>query len=211
MANAKIWNIYAKIYNLLVKVTTKQRSEIFKRLALTKGDKVYIAGCGTGLDLAYFPDGCEVTAVDFSTSMVARTQQELNRLQQQGLAITADIRQGSAENSELPDNSVDVVLLHLILAVVPDSQGLLAEAVRIVRPGGIISIWDKFAPTGDKVSLWRRLGSHISGPIGTKIDLQVDPLLAPYPLHVCQRNSMYFGQMQHLVVRKEREYEKNAH
>lgn len=47
-----------------------------------------------------------------------------------------DLRQGDAAALELETASVDAVALHLVLSVVPDPIAVMAEAMRVLRPGG---------------------------------------------------------------------------
>lgn len=56
----------------------------------------------------------------------------------------AELLQGSADALPLADSSVDVVVFGLVLNFVPDAQSAIAEAVRVVRPGGVIAatVWD---------------------------------------------------------------------
>lgn len=49
---------------------------------------------------------------------------------------------GDGTRLELADNSVDVAILHTVLSHVTDPGALLAEAVRVARPGGQVVVCD---------------------------------------------------------------------
>ena len=56
----------------------------------------------------------------------------------------AEFRAGDAVATGLPDDSVDVVVSGLVLNFVPEPDAAVAEARRVVRPGGTIGayVWD---------------------------------------------------------------------
>ncbi|SMB90014.1 Methylase involved in ubiquinone/menaquinone biosynthesis [Pasteurella testudinis DSM 23072] len=155
-------------------------------------------GCGSGLDLPYLPAQSAVLAVDFSAQMLKQSADLQRQLQAQGHELALTLRQGRAEQSGLADHSVDLVLLHLILAVTDQPQALMEEAVRVLKPGGVISIWDKFAP--QRIGWLRRTADYLSRKLGTTLLLQIDPLLQPHSLAIMQRHTMLYGQMQHLIL-----------
>jgi SAM-dependent methyltransferase len=49
-----------------------------------------------------------------------------------------DVREGTLEQAALPAGSADVVTMRMVLEHVPDPRRVLAEAHRIMRPGGRI-------------------------------------------------------------------------
>src|SRR3989304_89273 len=74
----------------------------------------------------------------------------------------------------------DGVVMHLILAVVPDPRAALAEAARVVTVGGRIHLLDKFLRSGQRAPL-RRLLSPIVGRLATRTDVVFEDVLAACP------------------------------
>jgi SAM-dependent methyltransferase len=94
-------------------------------------------GCGTGrAALAIGRDGHEVTAVDLSAPMLARVGAEARR----GGQAVRTVRANLCDLGCLPDGSHDAALmLFSTLGMVrgrPARRRALAEAARVVRPGG---------------------------------------------------------------------------
>uniref|UniRef100_UPI003F498C1B class I SAM-dependent methyltransferase n=1 Tax=Nonomuraea bangladeshensis TaxID=404385 RepID=UPI003F498C1B len=55
-----------------------------------------------------------------------------------GAPVPIEVRAGTAEHLPLADGAVDAVVFALVLCSVPDPAAALAEAVRVLKPGGQI-------------------------------------------------------------------------
>ena len=166
----------------------RQRRRSLELLDAKAGERVLIVGCGTGADLAYLALGADVTAVDLTPAMVERTRRRAAAL---GRAV--DARVMNAQALELADASFDAVVLHLILAVVPDPAAAIAEAARVLRPGGRAVVFDKWVPDHRAPSPLRRVANLVASAVATDITRKLGPLVALTPLRIEHRESAGAG------------------
>ncbi len=94
------------------------------------GDVLEI-GAGTGRNLPFYPAGVRITGIDLSPAMI-----EVARQRAAELNIDADLRVGDAHALAFPESSFDSVVCTLSLCTIPDWRRAVAEAARVLRPGG---------------------------------------------------------------------------
>lgn len=115
-----------------------RRADLHALLALldpawTVGD----LGCGTGqVSESLAPFVGRVIAVDDSEAMLSAARARLG-----GLA-NVEVRAGSLERLPLEDGALDVALIFLVLHHVVEPPRALAEAARVLRPGGRLLVVD---------------------------------------------------------------------
>ena len=94
-------------------------------------------GCGTGaLTAVLAPSGSRVIAVDASKAMLASARRRL------GDAPNVELRQGALESLPVDAGALDVAILFLVLHYVPEPSLALAEARRVLAPGGRLLVVD---------------------------------------------------------------------
>lgn len=177
MENALRWNrlrysAYAPVYDLLAAPFVAGRRRAIDLLQIQSGERVLILGCGTGLDLPWLPSESSITAIDLTPAMIRRTAE---RAKQCGMTVSSAVMNG--EQLALPSATYDVVLLHLVLAVVPDPIACAREAARVLRPGGRVSIFDKFLPDAVLPSPARRVVNVVTGVLFSEINRHLGPIL----------------------------------
>jgi SAM-dependent methyltransferase len=59
-----------------------------------------------------------------------------------GLGARVEFRVGDAHAVDLEDASADAVVAHTLLSHVTDPAAVLAEAARVLRPGGVLAVFD---------------------------------------------------------------------
>jgi ubiquinone/menaquinone biosynthesis C-methylase UbiE len=164
----------APVYDPVVRrVFEPARRRSIARLDLQPGERVLVVGCGTGLDFRHLPPDVHLTAGDLTPAMVRRARDHADAL---GLA-GADIRVLDAHRLDLPDAAFDAVVLHLLLAVVPDPVAAIREARRVLAPGGRVAVFDKFVPAGERPSLVRRAVNVVARVVATDLTRTLEPLL----------------------------------
>lgn len=157
--NTNKWNkirytFYTPGYNLIAGIFRNSRKKSIDSLDFKKDYKVLIIGAGTGLDLEFLPKNCDIIATDITPSMIEKLKKENAKLNGSVRAIVMD-----GQSLNFADNSFDIILLHLILAVIPDPEKCIKEAERVLKKGGQIAVFDKFVRKDKKVSLVRRIAN----------------------------------------------------
>lgn len=95
-----------------------------------RGEVLEIA-VGTGRNLPFYPRDVRLTGVELSLKMLG-----ISRGLARELDIEADLRSGDAQELPFPDDSFDTVVCTLGLCTIPDDRRAVAEAARVLRPGG---------------------------------------------------------------------------
>jgi ubiquinone/menaquinone biosynthesis C-methylase UbiE len=78
------------------------------------------------------------------------------------------------------DAQFDHVVLHLIVAVVPEPHRCLSEATRVLKPGGTILLFDKFLQPQQRAPL-RRLLNVLTRRFVTRMDVVFEEVLCAAP------------------------------
>jgi SAM-dependent methyltransferase len=111
----------------------ERRLDLIRRYAPLEGQRVLDAGCGVGIYVAAFRRFTDAAyGVDLDVEKIARAADGLPNLEV-----------ASVEALPFADGSFDVVLSHEVVEHVSDDQAAVAEAVRVLKPGGRLVI---FAP-----------------------------------------------------------------
>jgi hypothetical protein len=70
---------------------------------------------------------------------------------------------------------------------------VLAETERVLAPGGRISIYDEFVPSGTKPSLLRRAINPLARLVFSDLTRSLEPLVAPTGLELGEREPFLGG------------------
>jgi len=192
------YTFLAPIYDTIVsKATAPMRRTSLANLDDINNKDILLCGIGTGLDLPHLPPGARYTGIDLTPAMLTRALQR----RRDDLDMTFDT--GDVMQLPYDDAVFDHVIMHLILAVVPEPEKALREAARVLKPGGKIYILDKFLRPGQLAPM-RRLLNILIQHIATRTDVVFESLLTTTPelsvLH--DENCIPGGWFRTIVVQK---------
>ena len=199
MSLRRAYTLWAPVYDLAIDLATRGvRRRSLERLGQDTDRHVLLVGVGTGLDIPHLPARHRYTGIDLTPAMLARARRRAARHQ-----VRIEFEEGDAHALPYPDAHFDAVVMHLIVAVVPEPTAALREAARVLRPGGRILILDKFIAPGQRAPV-RRAASRILRHLATRTDVVFEEVLTCCPeLQVIDdRPALAGGWFRHIELEK---------
>jgi len=183
----RIYDAYAKIYDRLFgRVFDAPRKTAVQWLAAGPGETILEVGVGTGIALPMYGDGPFIIGVDFSLGMLreARHCIDTNAIR------NASILRMDAMHMAFPDSCFDGLMAAYVVTAVPDYRQLMAEMVRVCKPGGRIVIVNHLHHRNRLVAAGQRVLSPITQRLGWRTDLSLDDVLAGTALEVTRMKTV---------------------
>jgi SAM-dependent methyltransferase len=110
--------------------------------ALRPGERVLDLGSGAGFDALQAAEMVgstgAVIGVDMTPAMIEKARDNARLLELNNVAF----RQGFLEDLPVDDASIDVIISNGVINLCPDKSAALAEAYRVLEPGGRMQISD---------------------------------------------------------------------
>ena len=116
-----------------------------------EGDVLEI-GAGTGASLPHYERAARVVALEPDGSIAKRLPAKAAAAK-----VSVEVVTGSAEAAPFPDKSFDVVVSAFMLCSVADPPAVLAEARRVLKPGGKLVLLEHVRAEGQLARWQERL------------------------------------------------------
>jgi ubiquinone/menaquinone biosynthesis C-methylase UbiE len=164
------YSFIAPLYDVVIdRLMRKARQKSILNLPMDSKKSVLVSGVGTGLDFPLLPKLHRYTAIDFNSAMLARATTR-------GAGLEVNFVLGDSMMLPFADAHFDHVILHLIVAVVPEPKLGLSEASRVLKPGGTLILLDKFLRPQQRAPI-RRLFNGITRYCATNMDVVFEEVL----------------------------------
>src|SRR5437588_6692919 len=148
-------------FGVIARYAEAAEEEFVARLKVTPGTRVLDVACGTGnTAIPAAQAGAKVTGVDIAPNLIAQAQQ---RARQAG--VTAEFREGDAEQLSFPDAAFDVVISVFGAMFAPRPERVASELLRVCRPGGMIAMAN-WTPSGFVGTMFALNAKHVPPPPG---------------------------------------------
>jgi ubiquinone/menaquinone biosynthesis C-methylase UbiE len=130
------WDAKAKHYHDLAGEITRKAAQLLVAAADVKaGSKLLDVACGPGYGAGYATErGAVAIGVDFAAGMIAEAKKNFPK---------TEFREGDAEALAFEDNTFDAVICAFGLLHFAEPDEAIAEAFRVLRPGGryVFTVW----------------------------------------------------------------------
>ena len=143
-------------YGVFARYLESGALEFLQRLHLKPGERLLDVACGAGqLVIPATRTGTDATGVDIAANLIEQVRQ---RARTDGLS--ADFDEGDAEDLPYPDASFDVVSSLVGMMFAPRPERVVAEALRVCRPGGRLAI-GSWTPASFIGGMFKVIGRHL--------------------------------------------------
>ena len=138
------------------------RRETMDLLEAKPGERIVDVGVGTGVNLAYYPDDCEITGIDYCEAVLQKAIGRAKELP--GKRITLELV--DVLEMTFPENSFDKVLSFYFLSSCRDPLCALEGIRRVCQPEGRLVIFDAIRSDIDEVAVAQYLFRPVARVLG---------------------------------------------
>jgi ubiquinone/menaquinone biosynthesis C-methylase UbiE len=155
---------------------------------------------GTGANLPYYASDVALTGVDWSEAMLGAAAGRASRANRD---IT--LRRADATALPFPSESFDTVLSTFALCCIPDVPAALAEALRVLRPGGDLLLADHVAATFWPLRALQHIVDLVSVPLqGEHYARRPLTILRTLDVDVAETERLTMGAIERVHARRRR-------
>jgi len=193
---SRVYSDLSRFYDFFFgRVFVDREHETIEGLNLRPGNRVLEVGVGTGIALDGYPPYAHVVAIDPSADMLKRAQKRVSENNWGHI----ELKLGDALNLDYPDNSFDYITSFHVLTVVPDPRRMMAEMIRVCKPGGRIAITTHFQSDKAIVAALNTIVNPITRQLGWTTKLRKKDVLTGHAITL-ERNEKISPMSVHTVI-----------
>lgn len=171
------------------------RPQLFEGLSGTILD----AGVGTGRNVPFYPEGSQVTGIDFSPAMIARANKRRAKL-----GKDVELLEMNVLATTFPDRHFDAIVATFLFCVLGEDQQLpaLRELSRICKPTGEIRFLDyTYSKDSFRRFVMRLWAPWVRWMYGAGFDRQTERYIPDAGLELVEKRFVYQDTIKLMVTR----------
>jgi ubiquinone/menaquinone biosynthesis C-methylase UbiE len=169
--------------------------ELFKHMR--RDANILFLALGTGLDIACFPPGCTITAIDISPKMIKIAQPKIADYDG---AITA--RCMDVHDMSFPDEHFDQVFTSCTFCSVPRPIDGLRALYRVMKPGAELHMFEHTGSNIFPFSFMMRLMSPLASRAGPELDRPTVDNVRAAGFEITAVNNVYLDTVKTIHARR---------
>jgi phosphatidylethanolamine/phosphatidyl-N-methylethanolamine N-methyltransferase len=179
---------WAPVYDAIFGVITNSaiRNTVAVLNSLPAG-RILEIGAGTGLSLPRYKREHRIAGIDLSADMLERARK---RVAERQLGNVESLQEMDASKLTFADSSFDAAVAMFLITVVPDPAAVLAEAVRVVKPGGRIVLANHFSAESGPRAAFERWLSRYSASLGWNPEFPMERVLGNPQMRLLERRAL---------------------
>lgn len=167
-ATQRKWDKAARSFDLMSAYGPEWRWKPAKQRVfahMQPGKKILFMALGTGLDIACFPPGCDITAIDISPKMVEHAAARV-------AAYDGDIKPQvmDVHDMSFPDDTFDQVFTSCTFCSVPRPVEGLHALTRVLKPGGELYMFEHTGSRWFPFSIMMQIMTPLTRRFGPDLD-----------------------------------------
>jgi ubiquinone/menaquinone biosynthesis C-methylase UbiE len=190
------WDFSSSFYDLLAYGPERRWAPYKRDLFACMSGKILFVAVGTGQDIRFFPPGRDIVGIDISPRMLDKA-----RSRAASYSGTLDLRLMDVHDLEFDENSFDQIVTSCTFCSVPDPVSGLAGLRRVLKPGGLLYM---FEHTGSHIfpfSLMLDVMTPLWKPIGPEMNRDTVANVEAAGYEVKQVKNIYLDVVKTIIAR----------
>ncbi len=193
------WDKAAPTFDLMASRGAEVRWRPDKEALFSRmGDgQILFAALGTGLDIATFPPGKHITAIDISPKMLEHAAQRVAGYDGDIQAKLMDVHE-----MDFPDESFDQVFTACTFCSVPNPVDGLKQLYRVLKPGGELCMFEHTGSQFYPFKTMMNLMSKLTEKLGPAMNRPTVNNVKAAGFQVLEVNNIYLDVVKTIIARK---------
>jgi len=192
------WDGAARLFDVLGGFGTERRwHDDKKRLFSKMHGKILFLAVGTGLDIACFPPGHDITGIDISPKMLEKAEPRARAYDGR-----MTLREMDVHEMNFADETFDQVFTSCTFCSVPDPVGGLKALFRVLKPGGTLNMFEHTGSAVFPFNVMMKAMNPVYRLFGPEIDRDTVANVAAAGFEIERVANIYLDMVKTIEARK---------